>query len=344
MNHKCSLCGETFSSRNKLFIHVKTHENPAPVTIAIAPEVSANDLKIVYENEDCRIVSKPQGLPTMGLKGANLLKHSILLIDERMKPGIGYKKAVPCHRLDSATGGLVLCSKSRYSETIFKNYFREKLILKKYLTLVPGVLHFREGFLLSIIDGKNAISYYQVVSESKSRTYGTLSTIYMWPITGKKHQLRKQMKELGHPMIGDPRYSQASQWPSLVEFNRLFLWAIELVFPRIIQTPDDTPSPTISENMEVENQDQDEDDEEDETEHNVEGNRSLLSLTKEIISAVREKGSNDIQKIHLIPTSQPIEQIFLEYLASCGFMSSDINRITISEPSYYEAFRQYESV
>jgi hypothetical protein len=171
-------------------------------------------------------------------EGYSLEKMDDLLIKGAFELDLSYKKALPCHRLDSSTGGLVICSKNKPAEICIKMCFRQKLIHKRYRAVVPGRLEPSEGSIGTPVFGKESLTRYNVVKYTRSARYGGwLSTVDLWPITGRKHQLRKHLLSVGHPILGDKRYSFASSWPEKIggkEF--MFLWSLEVEFPHPINT------------------------------------------------------------------------------------------------------------
>jgi 23S rRNA-/tRNA-specific pseudouridylate synthase len=335
-----------------MHVHSDHHGQKKSETLEETKNVFLKPVTIVHENQFIRVVLKPQGLPTMGMKGENLLKHDILLISERCQPGMKYRKAIPCHRLDSATGGLVLCSKSREAECALKLCFRRKIILKKYCAIIPGEV-ISSGFLLSKIDGKVALTYFQVSSVDINLQYGVVSTIFLWPITGRKHQLRKQFRDLQHPLIGDPRYSKAANWPNEKQYQNLFLWALELVFPApglLVSIFRRTLNELHLENEVVEEDGSDLDDEEDAQNFmNTSGTVSdsllpkiPLSFFQFIENYLQEHQlviSHDPQGLQLLPFKIDIEQFFHLFLQRFQITQNDIIKVSIPEPSYYESFR-----
>jgi len=235
----CTHCQCLLPSRNQLFKHILIcKENKDSHN-----EYKCNDdddnknqkiIRIVEEDEWYRIIIKPQGISTMGkLSGTNeetLVNSDSMLIANAKY----YKKAVPCHRLDRATGGLVVCSKTKEAESLIRRLFREKFVHKRYRAIVPGRIEPEFGKITSILDGKEAITEYKVVYCTRSYKYSWISTVDLWPITGKKHQLRKHLcYELGLPILGDPRYAHAKDWPNPdTKFqNLMFLWALSVELP-----------------------------------------------------------------------------------------------------------------
>ena len=148
---ECKDCLEKFTSRNKMFIHIReTHDklktsadetscNQLPMDLNRFPKLNSivldDSIRIAGEDSSYRVVVKPQGLPTMGKveEGCtSLMRMPDMLLPGAFELNLQYKKAIPCHRLDSSTGGLVVCSKTRPSEVCIKMCFRQKLIHKRY--------------------------------------------------------------------------------------------------------------------------------------------------------------------------------------------------------------------
>jgi 23S rRNA pseudouridine1911/1915/1917 synthase len=154
-------------------------------------------LHTVIDREVYKVFIKPQGLPTMGQKGLKVFNHPDLRLY-----GPGKRKAIPCHRLDCATGGLLICSKTKIAEIMIKQCFSFKWVQKKYLAIVLGKLEPQEGEITFPIKGKKAITKYKVLSNTPSLKCGWISTVELQPVTGRKHQLRKHLKQLGHSIVG----------------------------------------------------------------------------------------------------------------------------------------------
>ena len=230
----CKVCYQTFSSRNSLFVHLSSNDHSSPL---LPSEQAEQDVVVVSsaktleeriftaaEDDYYRVIVKPQGFATMGAKGLSkigfiletnnthfkkgptLLSSDALLLPNAISRQLRYKKAVPCHRLDSSTGGLVICSKSKDAEVNIMKCFRNKWIKKMYIAIVAGSLEPANGAIDVNIGEKNALTQYSVVKYSRSAKYGWLSTVQLWPITGRKHQLRRHLAAVNHPIIGDRRY------------------------------------------------------------------------------------------------------------------------------------------
>jgi len=85
------------------------------------------------------------------------------------------------------------------------------------------------GIIDTKISEKDAITLYSSVLYTPSAQYGWITTVDLWPITGRKHQLRRHLQSIGHFIVGDRRHSHSLDWPS--EFTPMLLWALEVKFP-----------------------------------------------------------------------------------------------------------------
>ena len=234
----CDICNKLFPSRNSLFKHLKSQHpntlsvNAGDVGTGITHETMSNMGKITTVLEDAswyRVINKPQYIATMGGKGETLTNSDSMLIDG----AVTFKKAVPCHRLDKATGGLVVCSKNKYSERLIKASFSDHQVRKRYRAIVAGKLEPLEGIVDTPLDDKPSITKFKVIEYTRSKEYEWITTVDLFPISGRRHQLRRHLAQIGHPIIGDQRYSPAILWPSsnTVYADTLFLWSLEVEFP-----------------------------------------------------------------------------------------------------------------
>jgi len=133
----------------------------------------------------------------------------------------------PVHRLDYATSGLLLIAKTTSANIALSRQFENKTIQKRYQAIVIGKLAAQKGEIEEAIEGKSAITKYQVKQTSPSLKTGHLSLIDLYPLTGRTHQLRIHMANLGHPILGDQLYHGDKP---LLQGKGLFLCAVELNF------------------------------------------------------------------------------------------------------------------
>mmetsp|Transcript_8109 Transcript_8109/g.13485 ORF Transcript_8109/g.13485 Transcript_8109/m.13485 type:complete len:240 (-) Transcript_8109:411-1130(-) len=226
----CIECGQTFPSRNKLFRHLKETEEDHAMqkdenedfkskpqlkrqksasTVPSSSTAADEGLKILQEDDWYGVIVKPQGLATHGEEGITVMSSDKMLLPDAIKLEMKYKKLFPCHRLDKETGGVMVCSKTKLAERAIMASFKQGLVHKRYRAIISGKLEPIEGMISSPISGKEARTRYSVVCYTRSLQYDWVTTVDLWPLTGRNHQLRRHMQSIDHPILGDKRYSFA---------------------------------------------------------------------------------------------------------------------------------------
>lgn len=329
--YACSICGDEFTSRNKLFVHLKeTDENhtsssskatdsPPHKRRKSEDETEPVDkgIKIVCEDDWYRVISKPQGLATMGGTGVTVWKSDQMLLPGAIELELRYKKASPCHRLDKETGGVMVCSKSKLAERIITSSFKHKLIRKKYTAIVIGKLEPAQGIIDEPLSGKASVTKYCVTHYTRSSQYEWLSTVMLWPVTGRKHQLRRHLQFAGHCIVGDKRYSMPQLWSKVTKTNipHMCLWAVEVDFPHpkhctdLVSGGDTDPQQLEQQQQAPEllegSDDEDNDSQEGVSSKNDDANRAAervraLDSTYRVVASIPEPSYYaDIRQIHM---------------------------------------------
>ena len=196
--------------------------------------VSAADAKmiqscVIYRDDHVIALNKPPGLPTQG--GSKQLKHvdglaEALKFDRDEKPRL-------VHRLDKDTSGVLLLARTQAAASGLTAAMRHKETRKIYWAVVAGVPtpylgEIRYGLFKAAGGGRGAGEKMICVhpramndypdAKRAHTLYATLyrvasraSWVAMEPITGRTHQLRAHMAEIGHPIIGDGKYGGSSQ-------------------------------------------------------------------------------------------------------------------------------------
>ncbi len=167
--------------------------------------IKANEDLIIEDNDDFIVVNKSSGISVQG--GTKSKKN---LIDIFSKSKI-FKDSKPysVHRLDKDTSGVFIIAKNRETAQILTSLFRLRKVHKTYLAICHGEIEKKSGEwndkLLRIENGKkifeNAKTIYKVIDKNSNS-----SLVEMKPITGRKHQLRKQLFNIGHSIYGDQKY------------------------------------------------------------------------------------------------------------------------------------------
>ena len=185
-----------------------------------------SDLRIpvVYEDADIIIYNKPAGLLSQKSVPQDFSVNDILLAQfpptETFTPSI-------CNRLDRNTSGLIIGGKTLKGLQETAELLRERAAHKDYLAVVEGVL--KEGAEIHTqCDGKELHSEVKPIAAAGDRSY-----VFVRLYTGKTHQIRIHMKEIGHPIVGDRRYGSGRG------AGRQLLHAYRLTFPdgRVVEAP-----------------------------------------------------------------------------------------------------------
>ena len=150
--------------------------------------------------------NKPYGLRSQGSKWAD--HCTVVRWAERYlhpeRPGF------TVHRLDRAANGLIIVAHSKKMAAAFSELFRKRKIEKGYRALVTGDFskHANPLRVKQPIDGKEAISEFSLLELCK---HGEQSLLDVRIETGRKHQIRRHLADLGHAVIGDRLYGTGEE-------------------------------------------------------------------------------------------------------------------------------------
>ena len=168
-------------------------------------EINSYDEYVIEDNENFIVLNKPIGIPVQS--GTKSFKNMIDILKktkyfENSKPFI-------VHRLDKETSGILIIAKNREYAQLFTSLFRIRKIHKTYLAITYGKVK------NSIKTMKDNLIYYENKKKIIQKAISNLkilksneycSFLELNPITGRKHQLRKQLLNIGNPIIGDDKY------------------------------------------------------------------------------------------------------------------------------------------
>jgi 23S rRNA pseudouridine955/2504/2580 synthase len=167
--------------------------------------IKSNEEQIIDNNDNFIVLNKSSGISVQG--GTKSKKN---LVDIFAKSEI-FKDTKPysVHRLDKDTSGVFIMAKTRESAQLFTSLFRLRKVHKTYLAICHGELDKDSGEwnedLIRYDDGKQIIekakTLYKVIDKNSEA-----SLVELKPITGRKHQLRKQLYAIGQPIFGDIKY------------------------------------------------------------------------------------------------------------------------------------------
>lgn len=215
-------------------------EEIVPKQVDIKPEEIPLD--VVYEDNDILVVNKQKGLvvhPGNGNPDGTLVnaimahcKDSLSGIGGEIRPGI-------VHRLDKDTSGLLIVAKNDNAHINISEQIKQHKVKKTYIALVRGVVKENNATIDMPIarnkndrlkmavskDGKNAVTHFKVIKRYEG--YTLLEIVIE---TGRTHQIRVHMSEIGYPVVGDGVYSNGKN-PFGVEGQMLHSAKLEFTHP-----------------------------------------------------------------------------------------------------------------
>ncbi|NPD45257.1 MULTISPECIES: RluA family pseudouridine synthase [unclassified Lentimicrobium] len=182
-------------------------------------------LEVLFEDEYLAVVNKPAGILVSGNKKWTLENTLSSNLTKSNKEG-ALEFPEPIHRLDYPTSGVLLIGKTKKMVILLNHLFEERQVRKIYHAVTIGKMD-QEGVCESEIENKVSKSTYQVLSSLESPKYGFLNLVQLSPHTGRRHQLRIHMAEMGNPIFGDLKYGAEGL---ISKGNGLFLHASSLRF------------------------------------------------------------------------------------------------------------------
>jgi 23S rRNA pseudouridine1911/1915/1917 synthase len=184
-----------------------------------APQRAFPDrLRLVFEDDDIVVIDKPAGLLTIATEREREQTTYRLLAEyvggPGRSPGPGPRLFI-VHRLDRETSGLLVFAKSAAAKRRLQAQFEARGVERRYVALVEGTVREDEGTLRTRLredrslrvrrargtEGREAVTRYRVVERGPAATRLELALV-----TGRRGQIRAQLAELGHPIVGDQAY------------------------------------------------------------------------------------------------------------------------------------------
>ncbi len=160
-------------------------------------------LEVLFEDDYLAVIHKPAGILVSG----NSFKTIANALAQNIK-GSNLPDATPpqpVHRLDFATTGILLVGKTSSSIRALNKIFENREVEKTYYAVTIGEMNDR-GKITSEIDGKKSQSNYTLCESVPSEKFGKLNLVQLEAQTGRRHQLRKHLSNIGNPILGDKEY------------------------------------------------------------------------------------------------------------------------------------------
>ena len=190
--------------------------------------IKENEDLIIENNDNFVVLNKQSGISVQG--GTKSKKN---IIDIFAKSNLFRdEKPYSVHRLDKDTSGVFIIAKNRETAQLLTSLFRLRKVYKTYLAICNGELILIDKGVLKddLIRFENkkkivekAETKYEILDKNNNATF-----IQLNPITGRKHQLRKQLFNLGNSIIGDKKYNSTNN--SKINNKNLMLHSYEIKF------------------------------------------------------------------------------------------------------------------
>ena len=214
-----------------------------PPAEEIEIRAEAIPLDVLYEDEDMIVINKPRGMvvhPAAGVASGTLVNallyhcKDLSGINGALRPGI-------VHRLDKDTSGVMVAAKNDMAHHFLARQIRDKEARREYRAIVHGNIVPRAGVITGDIgrhptdrkkmaivreNGKPATTHFEVLERFGAYTY-----VACCLETGRTHQIRVHMTSIGHPLVGDAKYT-AKKNPFAITGQVLHSLTLSLSHPR----------------------------------------------------------------------------------------------------------------
>lgn len=199
----------------------------------VKPNFSLRDIKIIYEDEDFVAIDKPAGL--LSVESDKERECAYGYVTDYLQMRDKNARAFVLHRIDKETSGVLIFAKDIKVHSMLKMHWNEQVQTREYYAVAEGIFEKKADTLTAYLKenvnnlvyvtndptGQKAITHYEVLKENAQ-----YSLLRVKIDTGRKNQIRAQMKALGHSVVGDDKYGSGNKNP----LDRLGLHASKLEF------------------------------------------------------------------------------------------------------------------
>ena len=203
-------------SEDMVTVFSDSRESPPPLTLT---------MPVVFEDDYLAVVEKPPGLPVSGNYAKTVQRALPYNVSASLEPD-ALRIPRPVHRLDAPTGGILLVAKTGGALVDLSHQFETRAVRKTYHAVTAGPLPDCVT-VTRPLGGKHAETVFQTLDRVPSLNYTELCLVVCQPHTGRTHQIRRHLQELGAPIVGDRQYGETGH---VLKGKGLFLWAVGLAF------------------------------------------------------------------------------------------------------------------
>ena len=212
--------GTTTTQYNfKLYKGDTVQISKTPLSVAKNPKIQKNISNIIYEDDEFIVVNKPSGLLAIATDKEKT-KTAYHQLTEYVQHQNAHNRIFVVHRIDKDTSGVLMVAKNEQIKNDLQDNWNKIVNDRKYIAICEGIFEKKQGTVKQYLketktnimynssnsnDGQEAITHYKVLKES---TRYSLVEVHI--DSGRKNQIRVAMNDLGHPIIGDNKYGNAS--------------------------------------------------------------------------------------------------------------------------------------
>ncbi|WP_435117650.1 RluA family pseudouridine synthase [Candidatus Pelagibacter bacterium nBUS_49] len=197
--------------------------------------IKSNEDQIIDNNENFVVLNKSSGI---SVQGGTKSKKNLVDIFSKSEIFQG-TKPYSVHRLDKDTSGVFIMAKTRESAQLLTSLFRLRKVHKTYLAICHGELNVDAGEwnddLIRYDGDKKIIEKAKTIFKVLDKN-SEASLVELKPITGRKHQLRKQLYALGQPIFGDIKYKLSNSSRGLNKNLMLHSYQIKFIIDDVKHT------------------------------------------------------------------------------------------------------------
>jgi 23S rRNA pseudouridine1911/1915/1917 synthase len=199
----------------------------------------SRELAVVYEDDSVVVVNKPPGLLAVPVKGSGA-PSALSLLSADLKTE--RQKAFIVHRIDRFSSGALLFAKTERDRDVLVRQFLDHVPVRQYLAVVRGHLQVKEGTLVHYFRREGMFQKLATERDREAaraelrylveRPLRAASLVQVTLVTGLQNQIRVQFSAIGHPVIGDRKYSPKEASEGRIARVALHAAHLDFVHPR----------------------------------------------------------------------------------------------------------------